>query len=124
MATSAHSARAFNEADSWLLSPDSGQQPTIRRQANLIGAATATLSFTHRTPTSVDPSDSVSIQISNNGGTTWTTLQTFSGQTTGSKSYNISAFIASNSVLRFVVSTNYNISDEYFAVDNVQISCN
>lgn len=75
-------------------------------------------------PSSVDSSDSVSVQISNNGGATWSTLQTFSGQTTGSKSYNISTFIASNSVLRFVVSANYNISDEYFAVDNVQISCN
>lgn len=105
-------------------SPDSGQIPALARQANLTGAATAVLGFDYRTSLTVDSTDQVRVQISSNGGSTWTTVRTFSGKSSGTVSIDISAYRSANVLLRFQVSANYNISDEYFAVDNVRISCN
>lgn len=105
-------------------SPDSGQIPALARQANLTGAATAVLSFDYRTALTVDTTDQVRVQISSNGGSTWTTLRTFSGQSSGTATIDITAYRSANVVMRFQVSALYNISDEYFAVDNVRIGCN
>src|SRR3954463_7100295 len=63
------------------------------------------LSFDYRTTAGVDlGSDKIDVQISSNGGGSWTTLDVldFGGSASGSKSYDISAYAGANTVVRFV----------------------
>ncbi|MGH9818653.1 MAG: hypothetical protein ACRD43_00685, partial [Pyrinomonadaceae bacterium] len=94
---------------------------TITREANLTGFSDATLTFDLSTQ-NVEATDQMQVQVSNNGGTTWTTLETFTGAfAASSRSYDISAFIAANTRVRFIeVGTGYTGTDSFF-VDNLQI---
>ncbi|MCU1244889.1 MAG: hypothetical protein JWN02_799 [Acidobacteria bacterium] len=93
----------------------------VTRQANLSAWTTATLSFDFSTQ-NVEAADQVAVQVSNNGGGSWTTLETFTGAFAAStRSYNISAYIAANTAVRFLsVGAGYTGTDS-FLVDNVQI---
>lgn len=103
----------------------SGTQ-SIYREADLLGTPgldlpMARFSFTASTwfPGSAD---SVSVQISPDGGGSWTTLETFTGETSGAFEYDVTRFIADNTRIRFLVTDGSYGADEYFYVDNVQIS--
>jgi hypothetical protein len=98
---------------------------SIQREANLsaAGITSATLSFNFRT-TGTEATDQMAVQVSANGGTTWTTLETFTGTfAASSRSYDISSFIASNTRVRFLEVTGYGNND-FFFVDNLQIKEN
>jgi peptidase C25-like protein len=98
---------------------------SIQREANLSasGITSATLSFNFRT-TGTETTDQMAVQVSANGGTTWTTLETFTGVfAASSRSYDISSFIASNTRVRFLEITGYGNND-FFFVDNLQIKEN
>jgi serine protease AprX len=106
--------------------PDTGTQPSAARDANLYGAASATLSYSYRSgPGSEQYEDIAVLEISSDGGDTYTTLKTFEDAYTGNYllngSHDISAFISEDTRIRFRVSENYGGPDEYFAVDYVQI---
>jgi hypothetical protein len=104
--------------------PNTGGQPSLARQADLSSAASATLSFDFRTDTGVDTSDSVVVEVSDNGGSSWTPLEDFTGFTganSGTRSYDISTFMAANTQIRFRVNNLYGGSNEHFFVDNIQI---
>jgi hypothetical protein len=107
-------------------SPDTGTQPSAARQANLSGFAAATLSFDFHVRTAVDPDDAVTVEVSNNGGTSYTVLEVLDGYTgtdTDSRTYNLaSSFLTSNFRVRFRVSNNYGASDELFKLDWVKIN--
>lgn len=93
---------------------------TIEREANLSAWSTATFSFAFRT-TGVDAGDSLRVQVSSNGGGAWTTLETFTGpQAAGTRSYDISAYKAANTRIRFIEVSGYGNND-FFFVDNLQI---
>jgi hypothetical protein len=94
---------------------------TIARQANLTGWTTATLTFDFSTQ-NVEAGDQMRVQVSNNGGGAWTTLETFTGAFGAStRSYDISAYLAANTAIRFLsVGVGYTGTDS-FLVDNVQI---
>ncbi len=101
---------------------DGGGASTIHREANLSGAGftTATLSFTRRT-TGVEGTDEMLVQVSGNGGGAWTTLETFTGaQASATETYDITAFIATNTRVRFIENNGYTGTDSFF-VDNLQI---
>lgn len=126
--SSASSGRIYIDSASQKLRltdyPDSGQTPSIAREVNLSGYSVATLSFDWSVPSSIDTSDGVVVEISSNGGSSYTVLETFTGYnsaTSSSRSYNISGYIAANTKVRFRVTLNIGVNDEYFAVDNVQI---
>ncbi len=105
-------------------SPDTGTQPSAARQLNLSGFTSATLSFAFHVRTAVDPDDAVVVEISKDGGATYTVLETlagFTGTAEGTRSYNISAYIASNTRIRFRVSSNYGASDELFKLDWIKV---
>ena len=105
--------------------PNTGTQPSARREVNLAGTTSATLSFDFATTSGVDPNDSALVEVSNNGGSSWTTLETFtgiSGSTSDSRNFDISGFIAGNTQVRFRVNANYGGSNELFLVDNVEIA--
>ena len=104
-------------------SPDTGTQPSAARQANLSGfsSATLTVSFHIR---GVESDDTVVIEVSNNGGSSYTALETLTGYTgtyISSRTYNISAYKASNTRVRFRIKSNYGGSDDFFKVDWVKI---
>ena len=104
--------------------PDTGTQPSAARQANLAGFASATLSFSFHVRTAVDPSDAVTVEVSKDGGATYTVLEIldgFSGTDEATRSYNISAYIASNFRVRFRVTNGYGASDELFKLDWIKI---
>ncbi len=104
--------------------PDTGTQPSLARTVDLSGATVATLSFVFRTTSGVDNDDVVVAEVSNNGGASYTVLETFSGITgvvAWTRTYDISAFIAANTTVRFRVAQNYGSADENFIVDNVAV---
>jgi hypothetical protein len=96
---------------------------TIYRQADLSGATAATLSFAYNNSTG--GGGSVSLQVSGNGGGSYTTIDTFSaGSNSGAGTYSadISGFIAANTRIRFVVNGAL-LAGGSLHVDNLQISC-
>jgi carboxypeptidase family protein len=104
---------------------DGGGVSTIQREANLSGNgfSTATLTFDFSTQNTA-ASDQMRVEVSNNGGASWTTLETFTGSFgASSRSYNITAFIAANTRVRFIQVGGYAGTDSFF-VDNLQIKEN
>ncbi len=103
-----------------------GNGNTIYREADLLGSpglnlSVATLSFSYRTSTGLKNADKVLLQVSNNGGASWTSLEEFSNTSSGTRSYSITSSIANNTRIRFSVSGGYSGASEFFYVDNVQI---
>ncbi len=91
--------------------------------------ASATLSFNYRTSPTVVATDAIVVEMSSNGGTSWTTIDSTSftnvvGETSGSKSYDISTYISATTTVRFRVSSGYANAGDYFYVDNVGIKTN
>ncbi len=105
-------------------SPDTGTQPSAARQVNLTGFASATLSINLHLR-GVETDDAAVIEISKDGGATYTVLETLTGYTgtyISSRTFDITPYIASNTRIRFRVGANYGASDDYFKIDSVQIS--
>ena len=104
-------------------SPDTGTHPSAARQANLSAFASAMLSVDFHIR-GVETDDAVVIEVSKDGGATYTALETLTGYTgtyIGSRTYDISGSIASNTRIRFRISANYGGDDDYFKVDLVRI---
>ncbi len=104
--------------------PNTGGHPSAAREVDLTGAENATLSFTFATSSGVDTSDAVTVEISNDGGATWSTLEVITGihgAVQKNRSYDISAFISSETQVRFRVSKYYGGSNELFCVLYVEI---
>jgi peptidase C25-like protein len=108
-----------------------GTAPSIARQANLsasgLNLTTAFLSFSYRTSGNLEAGDTLVVEVSSNGGTTFSTLETFTDDSTGTRNYDISSFIAANTQVRFRVTGGYNdnssaANNEFFFADNVQIT--
>ncbi|MDO6855291.1 Calx-beta domain-containing protein [Cellulophaga lytica] len=97
-------------------------QETIRRSVNLNGAATAVLSFNWQA-ISLTNGRSLGIQVSNNGGASYTTIATINGNNNaGTFSQDISGFISATTTVRFAKSgSNWNNND-YALIDNFQIT--
>jgi hypothetical protein len=105
--------------------PNTFPNPSLERQANLTSFTSAFLSFSFATTSGVDNSDSVIVQVSANGGGSWTTLENFTGingTSSGTRNYNITAYRSANTRIRFAINANYTNSNEQFRVDNVQIA--
>ena len=92
------------------------------READLSGFTTATLSFDWAL-FSTELGDSVSLEISTDGGLVWNPIDTFAGPANhtvlNGASYDISAYIDSDTRIKFE-STTLGDNDEFF-VDNVRI---
>ena len=73
----------------------------VYRQANLSGATAATLSLNLTSNTiSAGRTDKILLEISNNGGTSYTTLDTYVAGSLGVKNYNILSFASTNTRIR------------------------
>lgn len=106
----------------------------ITRQLDTAGSTALTLSFDFQMLGGVDPADSATVEISDNGGSSWTTLETFTGfsnNDSGSRSYDITAYAAANMQIRFAISPDsggdccYDDGGERIEIDNLEINtCN
>lgn len=104
--------------------------PLIFRQADLLGTpglnmGMAYLTYSYRTSGNLDDPDTVTVQVSGNGGGSWTTLVTYANDVSGTASFDISSFIANNTQIRFVVANGEfddNGGTEFFYIDNVEIA--
>jgi len=94
---------------------------SIRRSVDLSGASSAVLSFDWET-ISLNGSQRLAVQISSNGGLSYTTLGYLTGTATNSFSQDISAYLSANTVIRFDNINNNWASNDYAYVDNVLIS--
>lgn len=101
-----------------------GPATSVSREADLSGATCATLTFSYRRSTGAN-GGSISVEVSGNGGGSWTTLQTYningSDASQIPESFDITAYIASNTQVRFVRSGN--VKRRYYA-DNIEIAWN
>lgn len=100
--------------------------PSIEREADLLGTPglnlqVAFLSFDYRTSGNLENGDQVQVRVSSNGGGSWTTLETFVNDSSGSRSYDVSSFIANDTRVQFLVSSGMSGS-EFFYVDNLVIT--
>src|SRR5439155_6594047 len=84
------------------------------------------LSFDYRTTSNVDAgADKVDVQVSADGGTNWTTVDTLDlgPDASGSKSYDITALSTANTVVRFKPTAgSFNSAGEDVFLDNVKIT--
>ena len=105
--------------------PSTGGQPSVTRKANLSnGVVSAVLAFGIYTSNGVDASDTVVVEVSKDGGATYTVLETFTGITGFdyiNREINVSNFASANFMVRFRVKSNYTSTDEYFYVDYLSI---
>ncbi len=96
----------------------------VEREADLSGYNGASLSFAYRRQGLDNSADYVAVEISSNGGSSWTELDRFAGEGTDadyqSTSYNISAYISSNTRIRFITSSDLGATDAVY-FDNVEI---
>lgn len=95
--------------------------PSIYRLVNLTNATTATLSFTFSTSAGVDADDQMTLDVSTNG-TTWTTLRNFLGPVSGATNFSLLPYRSSGTYIRFRPTTLYTGGNEYFFVDNIQVT--
>ncbi|MCP4426223.1 MAG: S8 family serine peptidase [Chloroflexi bacterium] len=97
---------------------------SLRRAVDLSGATSATLSFDYRRYRLDRSSDYIAIEVSADGGASWTELDRFVGAATDSSyqftSYDISGYATANTVIRFSASSSLG-SYDYLYVDNLQI---
>lgn len=105
-------------------SKGAGSGEGVQREADLSGANAATLSFVYRRQALDNANDYVSIEVSGDGGNLWIELDRFTGSATDASyqnaSYDITAYIASNTQIRFLSSSTMGKWDIVF-FDDVQI---
>ncbi len=103
-----------------------GGTPSLERQVDLsatgLNFQTAYLSLDLGNSGNLANGDNINIQISNNGGTSYTTLEAVtSASATGHRDYNITSFISNNTRVRFIVAGGLNNNARYYSFDNVDI---
>ncbi|MEC7263602.1 MAG: hypothetical protein VXW38_07660 [Bacteroidota bacterium] len=93
----------------------------IRRTADLSSYTAATLSFDWQT-SSLESGETLAIQVSSNGSS-FTTLDTFSGSQSGTFNQDISAYLSNTTTIRFIKgSGNWSDSSDRVYIDNVTIT--
>ena len=98
-------------------------KPSVERGVDLSGMDSAILSFDWVTHAGVDSNDAVALEVSTNGGSSYSEIKKFWGANTYGKqeSFDVSAYISSQTVFRFRVTNYYGGSDETFKLDNFKI---
>lgn len=106
----------------------------VEREIDLSAYGAAQFSFSFRTTSGVDASDAVFVDVSSNGGASWTVLERItgiSGATSGNRAYDISAYLAPDTRVRLRVdglngsggtSCCYGASGENFLIDFVAVT--
>ncbi len=109
------------------VSPSSYSNRGVARQVDLSNASSATLSFNYFKGVS-SGSSSVTLSVSNNGGSSWTSLKTYtissSHFSANPESFDISSYVSANTQVRFL-STGSSSSVTGMYIDDIEIEyCN
>ena len=106
----------------------SGNDPFLYREVDLSAATSVILSFDLSTSGNLEESgntDRFGIWVSNDGGSNWNQIDEYIGDSeNGAKTYDITEYASINTRIRFLVEAYVNGTDEYFFVDNVDITAN
>lgn len=98
---------------------------SIQRKVDLSSFTNASLSFEYRREGLDDASDSLDVDISSNGGSSWTTLDALTGPDNDgvykSTNYSITSYISDETVVRFASSGSLGDSD-IFWLDDITIT--
>jgi type II secretory pathway pseudopilin PulG len=98
----------------------------VQREVDLSACSSATLTFNYRRNSFDDSNDYVTIDVSDNGGSTWTEVDRLAGPANESTyqptNIDISAAIATNTRVRFLGSPLLGDTDELY-IDDVVIAC-
>ena len=94
----------------------------LQRSLNLLPYTSATLSFTYRMQ-NVEAGDTVSVEVSTNGGATFTVVDVLPTVTTNTaRTFDISGLISDRMVIRFGPVTGFTDADDRFFFDNVVVT--
>jgi serine protease AprX len=99
----------------------------VYRQADLSNTVSVWLSFYRNNKLNYNSggsSEQVQLQVSPDGGASWTTLQTYSGKSntgTATDSFDISAYASANTRIRFLMPT-YQSGVRYIYFDDIEIA--
>ncbi|WP_278465664.1 Ig-like domain-containing protein [Gimesia maris] len=105
---------------------DSGADNSVTREVDLSTAHDATFSF-DAVSSGTEAGDTFSVQISDNGGSSWTVLDTLTDYN-GAYSRDISSYMAADTQIRIQIESGYDggllglLFVEYLYIDNVQAS--
>lgn len=98
----------------------------VMREADLSSCSTATLVFDYRRRSFENSADYVTVEVSPDGGGAWVELDRLRGPANDAAylvaGYDISAFMAADSRIRFLTSPTLGAFDELY-IDNVEIAC-
>ncbi|MDX2342658.1 MAG: hypothetical protein QNL26_02305, partial [Acidimicrobiia bacterium] len=106
-----------------LLGRVSGTDATVEREADLSRFASATLSFNYKVNQRPLGAGSVALKVSNDGGGSWVTLDTWSLATDTAQllgSYDLTPYIADDTRILFAVSGN--VDQSHMNIDNLEIA--
>jgi serine protease AprX len=108
------------------LDPNTPTGTYLYRQANLSDFVSVWLTFHRNNQLNANggTSEQVQLQVSSNGGTSWTSLQTYSSTSnTGiaTDSFDISTYASSNTQIRFLINQQQSGS-RYIYFDNIEIA--
>ncbi|MCP3972947.1 MAG: hypothetical protein GY720_00475, partial [bacterium] len=107
-----------------LLGRDSGPDATVERQVDLSGMASATLAFDYRRHRHPPGKGQVDLEVSDNGGADWYSLDSWSlgssDATMLPASHDLTGFLAADTRIRFSVSGS--TDDSHLNVDNLVIT--
>jgi serine protease AprX len=97
----------------------------VYRQVNLSGALAVTLSLYRNNQLNINGgnSEEVKLEVSADGGSTWTTLRTYShGENTGAAtdSFDLTSYASGNTLLRFLI-TRWQTGSRYLYIDDIRI---
>ncbi len=106
-----------------LLGRVSGTDATVEREADLSRFASATLSFDYKVNQRPFGAGSVALKVSDDGGGSWVTLDTWSLATDTAQllgSYDLTPYIADDTRILFAVSGN--VDQSHMNIDNLEIA--
>ena len=107
------------------LSAGGATTAALRRGADLAGATSATLTFSHRRTKVGNNAGLIRVSVSSNGGSSWATMATYPLDVTdaaqANKTFNILTFASAQTQIRFQVESTPGQSGRYY-FDAVQIS--
>jgi len=104
-----------------------GSRPGVQRSFNIAGASKAWLSYNYRRFNMTDAYQKAKLEISDNGGSSWTALFTHAGSTDKDYSYHrgnyidVTDYISSNGKLDFGMRENYGGADKGIFFDNITV---
>ena len=100
---------------------NSGAVQAIARGVNLSNHMSASLSFDYN-EANLEPPDTTVVEVSTNGGVSYTTLATYPGNTAaGNKVVSLAGYESANTLIRFRLSTDF-ATNETVTIDNVTIT--